>query len=150
MPHSESPNQAQISVKLLPSDIRQASQIGAEIILPSQTPILDLEKLSDADKHVLREAVFDNSVVVIRNQKGINPQVLPDLAKVFDSHASNLHSAGKKAVSDPKNILSSYKAGRIPRAPQVCNMVLTCISDTNKSLGWDHWIWNFQRLRRYP
>lgn len=124
MPHSEISNEAQLRVKLLPRDIRQSSQIGAEIILPSSTPILNLDNLSDIDKHVLREAVFDNSVVVIRKQHGINPEVLPELAKVFDKYASNLHSAGKNAVSDPKNILSSYKAGRIPRAPQV----MLCLS----------------------
>jgi hypothetical protein len=120
MPHSHSePSKSELSVQLLPKNIRQSSQIGAEIILPSSTPILDLARLSEADKHVLREAVFDNQVVVIRNQKGINPQVFPELAKVLDDSATNLHSAGKNAVSDPKNILSTYKAGRIPRAPQV-------------------------------
>lgn len=124
MPHSQTPDEPRLRVKLLPEIIRQSSMIGAEIILPNDTPILDLEKLSEADKHVLREAVFDNSVVVIRNQTGLDPEVLPELAKVFDKFASNLHSAGKKAVSDPRNILASYKAGRIPRAPQV-RMVFT-------------------------
>lgn len=130
MPHSETANQAQLSVKLLPEEIRQASQIGAEIILPSNTPILDLTNLSKTDRYILREAVFENSVVVIRNQGGISPEVLPELAKIFDKHATNLHSAGKKAVSDPKNILSSYKAGRIPRAPQVRLMFHYLYRDT--------------------
>jgi hypothetical protein len=119
MPHSESPTNAQLSIKLFSEDIRQSSQVGAEIILPSDRPILDPAELSEADRYVLREAVFDNSVVVIRNQQGINPETFPELAKVFDKHATNLHSAGKNAVSDPRNILASYKAGRIPRAPQV-------------------------------
>jgi hypothetical protein len=116
MPHFE--NQ-QLSYELLPEDVRQSSYIGAEVHLPAGMPLLDLEKLTESDKETLREAVFQNSVVVIRNQKGIHPAILPNLAKVFDPSASDVHSAGTKAVSDPRNILSTYKAGRIPRAPQV-------------------------------
>lgn len=81
--------------------------------------MLDLDLLTDNDKDTLRKALFENQVVVIRKQKGIDPTVLPKLAKIFDPNASDIHSAGEKAVSDPKNILSAYKAGRIPRAPQV-------------------------------
>lgn len=103
----------------LPKDIRQESCIGAEIKLPEGMTILDLEALSQADKDNLRRALFRNQVVVIRNQKGIDPAVIPQLAKIFDPTASDVHSAGEKAVSDPKNILSAYKAGRIPRVPQV-------------------------------
>lgn len=108
-----------LTASLLPEDERRESMIGAEINLPYETPILDLDKLSKEDKQTLRQALFDNSVVVIRNQQGINPQILPKLAAVFDEHATNEHSAGKKAVSDPRNILSSYRAGRLPAAPQV-------------------------------
>lgn len=101
-------------------DIRQSSCIGAEIHLPrSSSPIIDLASLTEDDKETLRKALFENQVIVIRNQKGIDPTVLPELAKVFDPTASDVHSAGEKAVSDPRNILSTYKAGRIPRAPQV-------------------------------
>lgn len=71
------------------------------------------------DKATLRKALFENQVVVIREQKGIDPTALPKLAKIFDPNASDIHSAGEKPVSNPKNILSAYKAGRIPRAQQV-------------------------------
>lgn len=103
----------------LGTDIRQDSAIGAEIKLPAGSPLLDLKSLSSADRESLCKALFENQVVVIRNQQGIDPKVLPELAKVFDESASDIHSAGVKAVSDPRNILSAYKAGRIPRAPQV-------------------------------
>lgn len=119
MPHAESLTRTPLSFQLLPKDIRQSSRIGAEVILPSDQTILDLERLTEVDKDTLREAVFENSVVVIRNQQGINPATLPELTKIFDPTASDIHSAGVKAVSDPRNILSSYRAGRIPRAPQV-------------------------------
>lgn len=107
-----------VSFEKLPSDIRQSSDIGAEIHLPSPGP-LDLASLTADDKDTLRKALFENQVIVIRNQQGIDPKVLPQLAKIFDPTASDIHSAGEKAVSDPRNILSAYKAGRIPRAPQV-------------------------------
>lgn len=103
----------------LGSDIRQDSAIGAEVKLPTGMPLLNPKDLSPADRESLRQALFQNQVVVIRDQQGIDPTVLPELTKVFDESASDIHSAGEKAVSDPRNILSAYKAGRIPRAPQV-------------------------------
>ncbi|KAI8651878.1 hypothetical protein LRP88_10876 [Fusarium phalaenopsidis] len=112
-------SQMGLSFEPLPSDIRQQSAIGAEIHLPSTMSILDVDLISGDDKSTLRQALFENQVIVIRNQKGINPATLPKLTKIFDPTATDIHSAGAKAVSDPKNILSAYKAGRITRAPQV-------------------------------
>lgn len=113
------PESTSLTFNLLSDEIRQSSAIGAEVQLPPGMVMLDLDRLTDNDKDTLRKALFENQVVVIRNQKGIDPTVLPKLAKIFDPNASDIHSAGEKAVSDPKNILSAYKAGRIPRAPQV-------------------------------
>ena len=113
------PESTNLTFNLLPDEIRQSSAIGAEVQLPPGMPLLDLDRLTDNDKDTLRKALFENQVIVIRKQKGIDPTVLPKLAKIFDPNASDIHSAGEKAVSDPKNILSAYKAGRIPRAPQV-------------------------------
>lgn len=110
---------SQLSFEIFGPDVRQDTAIGAEVKLPSDMLLLDLERLTDADKDTLRRALFENQVVVIRGQKGIDPTVLPELAKVFDESAIGIHSAGEKAVSDPRNILSAYKAGRIPKAPQV-------------------------------
>jgi hypothetical protein len=108
-----------LSFKPLPKVVRQESCIGAEVVLPEGMNILDLEALTEGDKDNLRRALFRYQVVVIRNQAGIDPAVIPRLAKIFDPTASDVHSAGEKAVSDPRNILSAYKAGRIPRVPQV-------------------------------
>jgi hypothetical protein len=113
------PESIALTFDLLPDEVRQSSAIGAEVHLPPGMPMLDLERLTEKDKETLQEALFRNQVIVIRGQKGIDPTVLPKLAKIFDPNASDIHSAGEKAVSDPKNILSAYKAGRIPRAPQV-------------------------------
>lgn len=108
-----------LTFEILPSEIRQDTAIGAEVKLPDGMTLLDLDRLTNEDKQTLRRALFENQVIVIRGQKGIEPTVLPELAKVFDESAIGIHSAGEKAVSDPKNILSAYKAGRVPRAPQV-------------------------------
>ncbi|CEJ54243.1 Putative Alpha-ketoglutarate dependent xanthine dioxygenase [Penicillium brasilianum] len=113
------PEPTSLSFELFPDRIRQSSAIGADIKLPLGMPILNPEELSETDKATLRKALFGNQVVVIRKQKGIDPTALPKLAKIFDPNASDIHSAGEKPVSNPKNILSAYKAGRIPRAPQV-------------------------------
>lgn len=118
MPGRETPSTG-LWFEKLPSDIRQSSAIGAEVHFPSTMATLNVESLTEEDKDVLRRALFENQVIVIRKQKGVDPKTLPQLAKVFDPTASDIHSAGEKAVSDPRNILSAYKAGRIPRAPQV-------------------------------
>ncbi|OQD85085.1 hypothetical protein PENANT_c011G06737 [Penicillium antarcticum] len=113
------PESTALTFTILPDEVRQSSAIGAEVQLPPGMPMLDLDRLTESDREVLQEALFRNQVIVIRGQKGIDPTALPKLAKVFDPNASDIHSAGEKAVRDPKNILSAYKAGRIPRAPQV-------------------------------
>ncbi|KAK6078314.1 TfdA family Taurine catabolism dioxygenase TauD [Seiridium cupressi] len=82
-------------------------------------PTLEIGRLTEQDKQTLRKALFEDQVIVIRGQKGIEPTVLPELAKVFNESAIGAHSTGEKAVSDSRNILSAYKAGRIPQAPQV-------------------------------
>ncbi|KAK6082882.1 alpha-ketoglutarate dependent xanthine dioxygenase [Seiridium cupressi] len=93
--------------------------IEAEIKLPNDMPTLEIGRLTEQDKQTLRKALFEDQVIVIRGQKGIEPTVLPELAKVFNESAIGAHSTGEKAVSDSRNILSAYKAGRIPQAPQV-------------------------------
>ncbi|RDW75729.1 alpha-ketoglutarate dependent xanthine dioxygenase-3 [Coleophoma crateriformis] len=118
MPHSIS-TEATFTFELLPPNIRESSQIGAQVSLPADAPLLNIDEISEANKDVLRQALFENQVIVIRKQQGIDPTTLPKLAKVFDPAASDIHSAGVKAVSNPKDILSAYKAGRLPRAPQV-------------------------------
>ncbi|KAJ0299207.1 hypothetical protein Brms1b_013216 [Colletotrichum noveboracense] len=108
-----------LSFTELPTSLRESSLIGAEVHLPSSMNVLDTDALSEEDIATFRKALFENQVVVIKNQRGIAPETLPKLTKIFDPTAVDIHSAGEKAVSDPRNILSAYKAGRIPRAPQV-------------------------------
>ncbi|KAF2084924.1 alpha-ketoglutarate dependent xanthine dioxygenase [Saccharata proteae CBS 121410] len=115
MPHFDEP----LRISPLAADIRKATMLGAEAILPTGMPILDLEKLSAADKENLRNGVFKNGVVVVRNQQGLDPATLPKIAKIFDETAWDIHSGGEKMVTDQKNILAQNRGARIPRAPQV-------------------------------
>lgn len=103
----------------LPVEIRKQSLIGAEVVLPSSMTLLDLSRLSNIDKDTLRNGLYNHHVLVIRNQLGISPAVLPEIGKLFDETAWNIHSGGLRVVKDPGNILAANKAARIPRAPQV-------------------------------
>ncbi|RDW91643.1 alpha-ketoglutarate dependent xanthine dioxygenase-2 [Coleophoma crateriformis] len=115
MPHKL----AALRVEPLGTHIRKSSQIGAEVILPDSMKIFNPQALTEDDTQLLRQALFDHGVLVIRNQLGVAPGVLSDIAKLFDSQAQNVHSGGKTQVTDPKNILSQNNCSRIQRAPQV-------------------------------
>lgn len=115
MPHKI----AALRVEPLDTRLRKSSQIGAEVILPDTMNIFDPQALTQDDTDLLREGLFDHGVLVIRNQLGVDPQVLCDIAKLFDPQAQNVHSGGKTQITDPKNILSQNNCSRIQRAPQV-------------------------------
>ncbi|KAI9733894.1 MAG: hypothetical protein M1834_002549 [Cirrosporium novae-zelandiae] len=115
MPHFHEP----LLVSPLPPSLRKSSRVGATITLPQSMPLLSLSSLTPADKETLRNAVFNHGVVVIPNQQGIEPTLLPELAKIFDDTAQDIHSGGRKQVTDTKNILAQNRGARIPRAPQV-------------------------------
>jgi len=116
MPHAIAEG---IQIVPLPDNIRGDSEIGAEVVLPSSDTLIDPSRLSPVEIDSLRHALFDNGVLVIRNQSGLKAAVLPQLAKIFDPFVKDIHSGGEKAVTDPKNILSQNGASRVPRAPQV-------------------------------
>ncbi|KAL3462636.1 alpha-ketoglutarate dependent xanthine dioxygenase [Aspergillus heterothallicus] len=110
---------SQIKITPLDNPLRQESGMGAEVTLAPSMPLLDPTALSDDDKATIRSALYEHNVLVIRNQKGIEPNVLPQLGKLFDETAWDIHSGGRDAVRDPKNILAGNRSARIPEAPQV-------------------------------
>lgn len=115
MPHPVAP----LHIRPLPSEVRKSTLLGAELILPDTMSLFDPKSLSEAEKTTFRKAFFDHGVLVIRNQSGIQPQVLYDIADVLDPDHLPYHSGGQKQVTDTKNILSQNNCSRIPRAPQV-------------------------------
>lgn len=103
----------------LSPDLRKETELGAEVILPTSMNLLDVAKLTSKDEENLRTGLFEHQVLVIRNQAGIDPAMLPQLAKIFDPTLRDIHSGGKNQVTDKNNILSQNNGSRIPRAPQV-------------------------------
>jgi hypothetical protein len=115
MPHVEEA----LRIEPLPTEVRKHSLIGAEVILPTGMRYLDTGALTEQDKKVLRDGLFNNSVLVFRNQQGLDPSSMPKIGKFFDETAWNIHSGGEKKMSNQKNILSQNRGARVPRAPQV-------------------------------
>jgi xanthine dioxygenase len=116
MPHATTDT---IQIRALPDALRKDSEIGAEVVLPESKRFFDPAKLSSDEVELLRAGLFSNGGLVIRNQSGLNPTVMVQLAKLFDPTVKDIHSGGEKQVTDPKNILSQNGCSRVPRAPQV-------------------------------
>lgn len=68
---------------------------------------------------MLRQALYDNSVLVFRKQQGIDPLALENLAAIWDDNIINVHSAGKEQITDPRSILSRNNGARLPQAQNV-------------------------------
>lgn len=115
MPHPIAP----LQIRPLNDNVRKASQIGAEVLLPESMKLFDPNTLTESEKSVIRQGFFDHGVLVVKGQTGLDPRVLYDIADLFDADAEQFHSGGKKQVTDPRNILSQNNCARIPRAPQV-------------------------------
>ncbi|KAI6797341.1 hypothetical protein KC363_g6663 [Hortaea werneckii] len=115
MPHLVEP----LVIRPLADELRKETLLGAEVILPSSIRHLDVSQLSTEERNMLREALFENGILVVRGQEGIKPTDLVSLAKLFDSLPLDIHSGGAKQVTDPKNILSQNGCTRVPSAPQV-------------------------------
>ncbi|TID22666.1 alpha-ketoglutarate dependent xanthine dioxygenase-1 [Venturia nashicola] len=108
-----------IRIVPLSDDLRKSSRLGAEVLLPGASTSFDLKSLSREDKAILRQAFYDQGILLIRNQHDLNPDVLYDVAELIDPHPTHFHSGGKRQVTDPKNILALNGCNRLPRAPQV-------------------------------
>ncbi|KAH7388893.1 alpha-ketoglutarate dependent xanthine dioxygenase [Cadophora sp. MPI-SDFR-AT-0126] len=109
-----------LTIQPLSLDLAKKSLLGAEVILSSDLPqLISPQNLTPEDVSVLRQALYDHSVLVIKKQKGIEPSTLPQLAKIWDEKIVDMHSGGSKAVTDPKNILSRNAAVRTPSCRNV-------------------------------
>ena len=103
----------------LPVALRKETCIGAEVVLKEGHALIDPDLITDEDRILLRDALYEHSVLVVRRQKGIDPNVLPKLAGIWDENVGSTHSGGAKMVKDVNSILSRNGGDRIPRAPQV-------------------------------
>ncbi|KAH7028929.1 alpha-ketoglutarate dependent xanthine dioxygenase [Microdochium trichocladiopsis] len=119
MPTALPPSSTHFEIRPLPAALRKETNIGAEMLLRGDQLFIDPDLITDDDRELLRTALYEHSVLVVRKQKGIEPSVLPRLARVWDDHAKSTHSGGAQMVKDKDNILSKNGGDRIPRAPQV-------------------------------
>lgn len=118
MLHADSKAQPRINIQPLPPCLRKDSWLGAEVLLPGDSRLLgDPTELSQDDLQTLRQALYDHSVLVIRNQHGMDPTLMPKIAAIWDTKMINVHSGGKSAITSSNNILSRTSALRIPTAP---------------------------------
>lgn len=77
---------------------------------------VDLENLSDADFQVIRNALYNSHVVVLKNQQGLSPKAQYELTKRFDP-ASDSYGHGK--TLDAKRSVLHPDLKTIPHQPQV-------------------------------
>ena len=124
------PSSANLRVLPLPSVLSKNSLIGAEIVfnnnhgcgkgaLNFSRKVINIRHLTDDDISLLRQALFQYSVVVIRDQQGLDPNTLPVLAAIWDEKVQSTHSGELSALTSENNILSKNGAARIPRAEEV-------------------------------
>jgi hypothetical protein len=118
MPSATLPTSPIITIQPLSPELRKDTLTGAEVVLNTQSPI-DPHSFSPEDVSVLRQALYDNSVLVFRKQQGIDPLALEELAAIWDEDLFNVHSAGKEQVTDPRSILSRNNGARLPQAQNV-------------------------------
>lgn len=103
-----------IEVVPLPESARKQSELGAQVHLHGA----NLADLSAEDTAVLKQALYDHSVLVIKGVKDLEATLVPELCKIWDSNQLNVHGHGK-SLSDKGNILTANHAARVPHAPQV-------------------------------
>ncbi|KAF4631123.1 hypothetical protein G7Y89_g7009 [Cudoniella acicularis] len=100
----------------LSSTIYAIAEKASDMI--KETDPIDPSTFTASDISVLRQALYDNSILVFRKQ-GINPPALEKLASIWDEDMINVHSSGKDQVRDPRSILSRNNGARLPAAPNV-------------------------------
>ncbi|KAF8851794.1 alpha-ketoglutarate dependent xanthine dioxygenase [Acephala macrosclerotiorum] len=119
MPSATLPTSPLFTIQPLSPYLRKDTLIGAEVLLNNHTGPIDPSSFTPEDVSILRQALYDNSVLVIKKQMGINPLALEKLASIWDPDMINVHSAGKDQVRDPRSILSRNNGARLPAAPNV-------------------------------
>jgi hypothetical protein len=118
MPSTTLPSSPLFTIRPLAPELRKDTLIGAEVVLNKPGPV-NPDTFSPEDVSVLRQALYDNSVLVIRKQQGIDPYALEKMAAFWDENMINVHSSGKTQVRDPKSILSLNNGARLPAAENV-------------------------------
>jgi hypothetical protein len=119
MPSATLPSSPLFTIRPFHQELRKDSLIGAEVVLNNSQSLVDPNTFCPEDLSLLRQALYDNSVLVFRKQQGIDPLALENLAAIWDDNIINVHSAGKEQITDPRSILSRNNGARLPQAQNV-------------------------------
>lgn len=114
MPSVAEKPESKITIEPLPASARKESELGAQVHLNG----VDLANLSEADSATLKQALYDHSVLVIKDVLDMDPTLVPELCKLWDKNQLNMHGHGK-SLTDKGNILTANHSARVPHAPQV-------------------------------
>ena len=107
MPHStDSP----ITVHKFTPPVGSAIDFGAEI------RGADLENVSEADFAIIRKALYENSVILFKNQQSLSPRAQYEITRLFDPSATNY---GHGKTLDAKRSILHPDLKTIPHQPQV-------------------------------
>ncbi|CCF31892.1 TfdA family Taurine catabolism dioxygenase TauD [Colletotrichum higginsianum] len=102
------------------------SRVSVQPIVPPQGSAVDfgaivtnvdIEHLTDADFHVIRDALFQHQVVVIKNQGHASPKAQFEITQRFDPDAGASYGHGKTV--DAKRSILHPDLKTIPHQPQV-------------------------------
>lgn len=99
-----------ITVHKVPLPVGASYDIGAEI------RGADLENLTEVDFDIIRKALYENQVVVFKNQQDLSPRAQFELTQRFDPEAQ---SYGHGKTIDAKRSILHPDLKTIPHQPQV-------------------------------
>ncbi|KAF2501821.1 Clavaminate synthase-like protein [Lophium mytilinum] len=89
---------------------------GSSIDFGAEVRGADLENISDADFEVIRNALYENSIIIFKNQQDLSPRAQFELTRLFDP-ASTGYGHGK--TLDAKRSVLHPDLKTIPHQPEV-------------------------------
>jgi alpha-ketoglutarate-dependent taurine dioxygenase len=107
MPHSTA---SLITVHPIPPPAGSSIDFGAEI------RGADLENVSEADFAVIRNALYENQVILFKNQQDLSPRAQYEITRMFDPEQT---SYGHGKTLDAKRSILHPDLKTIPHQPQV-------------------------------
>ncbi|KAJ5087124.1 Taurine catabolism dioxygenase TauD/TfdA [Penicillium angulare] len=88
---------------------------GSRVDFGAELSGIDVETMSDDEFHILRQALYENQVLVLRNQMSLSPRRQYELTRRFDP-AAGVYSHGKSI--DKRSVLHADLT-TVPDQPQV-------------------------------
>lgn len=100
------------TIQVTPLEAPKGSAVGFGVAISN----VDLENLTDTDFAVIRSALYESHVVVLKNQQGVTPKAQYELTRRFDPVST---SYGHGKTLDVKRSVLHPDLKTIPHQPQV-------------------------------